>query len=119
MAAYDCRNTTQNKNIPPLNIYIGGNKIKDVKKQKLLGIYIDENLRWTDHIDHLCANISSKSSLLRQLSTYILTEAKKMFYQGYILPLIDYGSSTRGTTSRGTCNLERLTNFKNEQHELF
>ena len=29
-----------------------------------------------------------------------------MFYQGYILPLIDYGSSTWGTTSKS--NLERL-----------
>ena len=98
------------KNIPPLNICIDGNKIKDVKKQKLLGIYIDENLRWTDHIDHLCANISSKISLLRQLSTYIPTEAQKMFYQGYILPLIDYGSSTWGTTSRS--NLERLSKLQ-------
>ena len=44
------------KNILPLNTCIDGNKIKDVKKQKLLGIYIDENLRRTDQIDHLCAN---------------------------------------------------------------
>ena len=76
---YDRRNTAQNKYILPLNICIDGNKINDVKKQKLLGIYIDENLRWTDHIDHLCANISSKISLLGQLSTYIPTEAQKMF----------------------------------------
>ena len=41
------------KNILPLNICIDGNTINDVKKQKLLGIYIDENLRWTDNIDHL------------------------------------------------------------------
>ena len=52
---YDRRNRT--KKILPLSICIDGNKINDVKKQKLLGIYIDENLRWTDHIDHLCANI--------------------------------------------------------------
>ena len=70
------------KNTLPLNICIDGNKIKDVKKQKLLGIYIDENLRWTDHIDHLCANISSKISLLRQLSTYIPTEAQKSSIKG-------------------------------------
>ena len=98
------------KNILPLNICIDGNKINDVKKQKLLGIYIDENLHWTEYIDHLCANISSKISLLRQLSTYIPTEAQKMFYQGYILPLIDYGSCTWGTTSKS--NLERLSRLQ-------
>ena len=79
---YDCRHSTQNKNTLPLNICIDGNKIKDVKKHNLLGIYIDENLRWTDHIDHLCANISSKISLLRQLSTYIPTEAQKCSIKG-------------------------------------
>ena len=33
-----------------------------------------------------------------------------MFYQGYILSLIDYGSSTWGTTSRS--NLERLSRLQ-------
>ena len=33
-----------------------------------------------------------------------------MFYQGYILPLIDYGSSTWGTTSKS--NLERLSKLQ-------
>ena len=41
------------KHKQPLNICIDGNNIKDVKKQILLGIYIDENLRWKDHIDNL------------------------------------------------------------------
>ena len=34
-----------------INIYIDGNTIKKVNKQKLLGIYIDENLHWSDRID--------------------------------------------------------------------
>ena len=107
---YDRRNTTQNKHFLPINMCNDGNKIKDVKKQKSLGIYIDENLRWTDHIDYLCANISYKIPLLRQLSTYIPTEAQRMLYRGYILPLIDYGLSTLGTTSRS--NLKILSKLQ-------
>lgn len=42
--------------------------IKHVSNQKLLVIYIGENLNWNIHIDHLCATVSSKISLLRQLS---------------------------------------------------
>ena len=94
------------QNSQQLNIYIDNNKIKSVNKQKLLGIYIDENLLWSDHIDYLCSNISSKISLLKQLSSYIPFEAQKMFYQGYILPLIDYSSITWGTTSK--TNTKRL-----------
>ena len=104
---YDCRNTTHNKNVLPLNICIDGYKIKDVKKAE---ITLTKNLHWTYHIDHICANISSKISLLRQISPYIPIEAQNMFYQGYILPLIDYGSRTCGTTSKS--NLERLSKLQ-------
>ena len=43
---------TQN-GLSKLNIDIDGNKIKQVDKQKLLGVFIDENLLWTPHIDYL------------------------------------------------------------------
>ena len=102
------RHSTQNSQ--EMNIYIDGNKIKNVTKQKLLGIYIDENLQWSDHIDYLCSTISSKISLLKQLSLYIPVEAQKLYYQGYILPLIDYGSSTWGTTSK--TNIERISKLQ-------
>ena len=81
-------------NSQELNICIDGNRIKNVTKQKLLGIYIDEHLQWSEHIDYLCSIILSKISLLKQLSYYIPVEAQKLFHQGYILPLLDYGSIT-------------------------
>ena len=46
-------------------IYDTRSKIKVVNIQKLLGIYIDKNPHWTDHIDYLCSDITSKISLLR------------------------------------------------------
>ena len=88
-----------------LNIQVDGTCIENVSKHKLLGLYIDENLNWSAHIDNICANISSKISLLK-LSQYILQHAQKMFYQSYIMPLNDYGSMTWGSTS--TANLDRL-----------
>ena len=68
-----------------LNIHIES-KLKQVDKQNLLGVFIDENLSWTSRIDYLCATISSKVSLLKQLSSYVPVEIQKLFYQGYILP---------------------------------
>ena len=73
--------------------------IQNVSKQKLLGIYIDENLNWSAHIEYLCSNISSKLLLLRQLSEYVPTNVQKLFFQSYIMPLIDYGSVIWGSTS--------------------
>lgn len=50
--------------------------------------------------------LSSKISLLRQLAAYVSTDVLKKFYQGYILPLIDYGSITWAGTS--SANLDRI-----------
>ena len=109
------RHSTQHSQ--ELDIYIGSSKIKKVTKQKLFGIYIDKNLQWSDHIDYLCSSISSKISLLKQLSLYIPVEAQKLYYQGYILPLIDYGSCTWGNTSKA--NIERISNYRKERYVLF
>ena len=69
-------------------------------------LQIDDKLSFTNHIDKLRSAISSKISLLRKLSRYVSTEVQKKFYQGYIQPLIDYGSITWGGTS--LVNLERV-----------
>ena len=93
-----------------LNIKIDDVTIKNVSKQKLLGVYIDENLTWSSHIDHLCSIVSSKISLLRQLPKYVPTNVQNLYYQGYILPYIDYGSVVWGGAS--STNIERLTKLQ-------
>ena len=59
---------------------------------------------------NLCSTISSKISLLKQSSSYVPVEIQKPFYQGYILPLIDYGSNTWRTTSKH--NIERISKLQ-------
>ena len=97
-------------NIEALHITTEDCQIMPVKLQKLLGVYIDEHLNWTPHIDHLCATISSRISLLKQLAQYVSENIQKTFYQGYILPLIDSGSNTWGATSN--TNVERLNKLQ-------
>ena len=82
-----------------INIKIANTCIENVSKQKILGIYIDKNLNWSSHLDHLCSIISYKISLLRQLSDYVPTEIQKLFYQGYIQPYTDYGSIAWGSAA--------------------
>lgn len=93
-----------------LNIKANNTNIKQVSSQKLLGLPIDETLNWSTHIDQLCAAVASKISLLRKLSVCVPIHAHKLFYQGYILPLLDYGSVTWGSTS--AANIERLSKLQ-------
>ena len=82
--------------------------VQNATKQKLLGVYIDENLNWSAHIDYLCSTITSKLSLLRQLSEYVSTDVQKLFFQSYIMPLIDHGSVVLGSTSSSNLNSGQL-----------
>ena len=60
--------------------------------------------------DNLCSILASKISLLKHISAYVPQDVQKMFYQAYILPILDYGSNTWGTTS--TANIERLSKLQ-------
>ena len=62
--------TRQRLNIScELNVQIENIRIQNVNEQILFGIYIDEHLTWSSHINHLCSILASKLSLLRQLSS--------------------------------------------------
>ena len=93
-----------------LELNVGEISIKRVSKQKLLGIVIDENLSWTPQIDNLCSILSSKISLLKHISAYVPQDVQKMFYQAYVLPVLDNDSNTWGATS--STNIERLSKLQ-------
>ena len=63
----------------PLSISIGNTQLNSVSSQKLLGLHIDETLSWTQHIDYLCSVVSSRISLLRQLSYYVPENIQKIY----------------------------------------
>ena len=94
------------QDLPQISLKINDHDISSVTKQKLLGLVIDDKLTWSAHIDHLCSTLSSKKSLLRQLADYVSVDVFKKCYQGYMLPLIDYGSVTWSGTS--LVNIERI-----------
>ena len=58
--------------------------------EKLLGVQIDPSLSWVDQINSICSKISSRLYLLSKIKRYLNYDSRKLFYNGYILPLIDY-----------------------------
>ena len=97
------------KIVLPLNICIDGKKIKDVKNRNYLvstltKIFAGQIILTT------FALISHPKLHYWGNFPHILHWSPKMFYQGYIVPLIDYGSSTWGTTSKS--NLKILSKLQ-------
>ena len=73
-----------------LNIVVNGNQLNNVENEKLLGVHIDNNLTFNKHVDAVCGNITSKVALLNRIKQFLPLHAKKLYFNAYILPIIDY-----------------------------
>ena len=57
---------------------------------KLLGVHIDENLNFTEHICKLCIKASQNVGVLSRLRNLIPCKAKLLLYKSFILPYLTY-----------------------------
>ena len=89
--------------------------LDNVKNQKLLGVENDSNLDYNIHLDKLCKSISSKLALLKRIKRYLNLDYHKLFYNGYVLPLINYCIVVWSNTSK--TNFYESINYKNMQQE--
>ena len=70
---------------------VGDYKMECVKQYKLLGVNLDNNLKWSFHVDNIHKKLTNKVILLPRIKPYITLEMRKLYYNSYILPIIDYG----------------------------
>ena len=89
-----------------LDLKVNDIALDNVKNQKLLGVEIDSHLDYNVHLDKLCKNISSKLALLKRIKRYLNLDYRKLFYNGYVLPLINYCIVVWSNTSK--TNLLRI-----------
>ena len=82
---------------------------QNADQQKLLGVIIDKNLNWDKQVDAVCLNISGHITLLKLLSKYIDQANMKVYYNSYILPIMDYGCLIWGRcTKTNTLRIVKL-----------
>ncbi len=66
--------------VPDIRIHINNEPLKQVTVSKYLGIKIDSNLKWDDHINAIIPKISSKIGILRSLRKILPIETLKLLY---------------------------------------
>ncbi len=66
--------------VPDIRIYINNEPLKQVTVSKYLGMKIDSNLKWNDHINAIIPKISSKIGILRSLRMIVPIETLKLPY---------------------------------------
>ena len=76
-----------------IHIEIDGKSIKRVEEAKSLGLFIDEHLSWTKHIEEISKKISSAIGALKRIRPFISESTALQIYQALILPHFDYSGS--------------------------
>ena len=71
-------------------VTLNGFSIDALTSEKLLGVYFDQTLSWTGHVDSLCKRISQRLGVLRRIRHRLPHKARVAFYNCLILSLMDY-----------------------------
>ena len=66
--------------------------VKRVSHTKSLGMYIDQHLSWSVHIDNLCKKVASGTGALKQIWPFVSSNTLQMVLSGLIQPYFDYCS---------------------------
>ena len=82
-----------------IDIEIDGKSIKRVKEAKSPGLFIDEHLSWTKHIEEISKKISSAIGALKRIRPVISESTALQIYQALILLHFDYCSPVRDELS--------------------
>ena len=72
------------------NIAVSGYKLERIKSCKLLGVHINEHLKWDDHIKHAVFRCYATLAILRKLKYVAKYELRKQLVETLILSRLDY-----------------------------
>ena len=94
-----------------LPIKIGNNHIKRVQTTKYLGIHLDENLKWNEHVDKLCSKVNRSISGLKQARDYVPLYVLNAIYKSLIQPVFVYCDVVWDNLDQGLATkLQKLQN---------
>ena len=93
-----------------LAINVNDMPIENVDNERLLGVRLDNSLHYTKHIDDVCRSLSSKVALLNRIKQFLPLHYRKMYFNAYILPSIDYCLTIWGNAPK--CHLNRILKFQ-------
>ena len=91
------------RRIESIVISANGKQLKEAQSFPYLGLIINQNLTWEDHIEHLRNKINKKLGLLRRIKSCLPLSARITFFNSFVLALFDYGDIIWG--DRGNITL--------------
>ena len=82
-----------------LDLKFSNESLNMISNDKILGVFVHNNLTWSDHIKHLMKKITSSIWLLSKIKTFLSQAHRVQFYKSYIQPHIDFCNIVWGSSS--------------------
>jgi len=77
------------KEINP-TVSLNGKNIQFVNKTKYLGMWIDDKLSWSEHIDYVSTTISTSIGILYRSKYFLDQNTRMLLYNSLVLPHLNY-----------------------------
>ena len=78
------------QNTAKSELFINGEKLKEVDHAKYLGVLIDNKLKWNNQIDAINLKLSKGNGLLAKIRHYVPKSVLRSLFFSFINPHIDY-----------------------------
>ena len=90
----------QRLNNDNLDLNFNNEPLTMITNEKILGVYVDNNLTWSEHIKRLTRKIASSIWLLSKIKKFLNQTHRVQFYKSYIQPHIDFCNIVWGNSSK-------------------
>ena len=80
-------------NMPQTPVYFDNIRVKEVQMHKHLGVIIQSNLKWNNHLDSIISKSSRRVDILRGLRFKLDRKSLETLYTAYVRPILEYASS--------------------------
>ncbi len=77
--------------IDDINVFMNNTRVEKVNCFKYLGVTIDANLKWTDHVNNVYRKMCNSLGIMRRIKPFIPQSSLVTIYNTMFLPHLDYG----------------------------
>ena len=83
-----------------------GEELDNTTSHKLLGVYVDQDLSFDEHIEQLCEKLAKRIGLLRSIRQYLPLNERTLFFKTTVKSVFQYSGAVWSLTSK--CNIRRI-----------
>ena len=75
--------------ISSFSLSIFDTDINSVTSFKYLGVILSSTFTWSDHVKYISSKVNKNLGLLRRIKNYLPYNARLLFYNSLVLPILD------------------------------